>query len=264
VINTPPNSSLPSHKAINQKGSFQDQSVNPTADKLASKKRASSTSEDSEGDEVDVQSSSDEAEVVAPTLTKEQLANKGYTEPSSEEDEPIKQRSRPRIRIQLEAPAEKPSASNAKAVAMKEHKPPAVRTKQYQEVVIVGVPQTTDDHEVQVQTGACKTRRISKRVEGQLTQTSAVVLSYEGEPPTTVFVDQQRFRTRAYIRPATRCFRCQGFNHQQAKCTKPFRCARCGDQHQTRDCQDPGPKGVPLRQLQGRPQLGFYDVSGLP
>ena len=62
-----------------------------------------------------------------------------------------------------------------------------------------GVPQTTDEREVEVQTGACKTRRISKRIEGQLTQTSAVVLAYEGEPPAIVFVDQQR-----YIRQATR------------------------------------------------------------
>jgi hypothetical protein len=73
------------------KGPFQDQSVDPTADKLASKKRAPSSAEDSESDEVDVQTSSDdEAEVAAPPLTKKQLANKGYTEPSSEEDEPIK------------------------------------------------------------------------------------------------------------------------------------------------------------------------------
>ena len=134
-------------------------------------------------DEVDVQSSSDEANVVAPPLTKLQLANKGYTEPSSEEDEPIRARSRPRIRIQLEAPIEKSGASNAKA-ATKEHKPMAARPRTYHEVVIVGVPQTTDEREVELHSGGCKTRRISKRVEGQLTQTSAVVLSYEGEPPT--------------------------------------------------------------------------------
>jgi len=88
-----------------------------------------------------------------------------------------------------------------------------------------------------VQSGACKTRRISKRVEGQLKKTSTVVLSYEGEPPTIVFVDQQRFKTRPYIRQATRCFRCQGYNHLQANCRRAFRCARCGEQHPTRDCE---------------------------
>jgi len=220
----------------NPKGPFQDQSVNPTADKLASKKRAPSSSEDSEADEVEVQSSS-EVTVAAPPPCS-QPDKKGYTDnsSSSEEDEPVIARTRPRIRIQLEEPTEKPGTSNAQAVA-KVHKPPAVRTMKYHEVVIVGVPQTTDEREVQVQTGACKTRRISKRVEGQLTQTSAVVLSYEGEPPTTVFVDHQRFKTRPYVRPATRCFRCQGYNHLQANCTKAFRCARCGKQHQTRDCE---------------------------
>jgi hypothetical protein len=87
-------------------------------------------------DDVDVQSSSDEATVAAP-LTCSQLAKKGYTEPSSEEDEPIIGGSRRRIRIQLEGPIEKSGASNAKAVT-KEYKPPAARPKQYHEVFIAG------------------------------------------------------------------------------------------------------------------------------
>jgi hypothetical protein len=44
----------------------------------------------------------------------------------------------------LEASTEKPGTSNSQAVA-KVHKPPAVRTMKYHEVVIVGVPQTTDE-----------------------------------------------------------------------------------------------------------------------
>jgi hypothetical protein len=183
-----------------------------------------SNSEDSELDDVEVQSSSDEVNVVAPPLTLEELAKKGYTEPSSEEDEPIRARSRPRVRIQIEAPTEKLGAINAKSDT-KAHKPPAARPKQYREIVIVGVPQTTDEHEVETQTGACKARRISKRLEGQLIKTSAVVLSYEGEQPIIVFVDQQRFKTRTYIRQATRCYRYQGYNHLQSRFTKAFRCA---------------------------------------
>ena len=90
------------------KGPSQDQSVIPTADKLESLKRASSSSEDSELDDVDVQSSR-EVTVAAPPPCS-QPDKKGYTDnsSSSEEDEPVIARTRQRIMVQLEVPTGKP------------------------------------------------------------------------------------------------------------------------------------------------------------
>ena len=182
-----------------------------------------SSSDDTEADEVEVMTSSDEAKVAPPTESIH-----GYTDPSSDEEvEPIRARCSPRIRIQIDSPIKKSG----------EPKPPAVRAKIYQEVVIVGVPEETTENEVQVQTGACKARRILKRRDGKRISTTAVVISFEGEPPQTVHVDHQRYKTRPFIRQATRCYRCQGWNHTQGNCKKQPRCARCGDQHPTTECK---------------------------
>src|SRR5208282_4335482 len=73
---------------------------------------------------------------------------------------------------------------------------------------------------------------------------SAVVLTYNQDPPTFTYINQQRFRPRPYVRPAIRCYRCQGWNHRQGGCRNRIRCARCGDEHATAQC-----KLTPVEQL---------------
>ena len=81
-----PLNSSPASTAMHEaKGPSQGQSVKSTAVQLETQNRASSTSEDSESDDVDVQSSGDVAKVVAPASDM-QNAKKGYTDSSSEEE----------------------------------------------------------------------------------------------------------------------------------------------------------------------------------
>lgn len=109
--------------------------------------------------------------------------------------------------------------------------------KQTNEVVIVGVPHDIDNDAVVQATGAATARRIRKRVNGAVKETTAVILVYNQQAPATVNINQQRFRPRPYVRPAVRCYRCQGWNHRQAGCRNRVRCARCSGDHHTARCQ---------------------------
>ena len=86
-------------------------------------------------------------------------------------------------------------------------------------------------------TGAVSARRLVKRVDEKIQPTTAVVLTFEEQPPAHVFIFEERFPTRDYIRPTTRCFNCQGWNHRQQGCRRPARCAQCGEQHKTSECK---------------------------
>ena len=206
--------SSPASTAMHEaKGPSQGQSVKSTAVQLETQNRASSTSEDSESDDVDVQSSGDVAKVVAPASDM-QNAKKGYTDSSSEEeDEPVvrKTRSRPTPKVEVRKPI--------------------------YEVVVVGVVRFMPIKEIQEDAEAIAARRITRRVNGQLEPTTAVVLTYDKPPPVFINIHYECYKTRDYIRQTSRCFNCQGWNHRQAGCRKPARCARCGENHKTAVCK---------------------------
>ena len=105
------------------------------------------------------------------------------------------------------------------------------------EVVIVGTLKDMPTDEIAQNAEAIAARRIFKRIDGQRQPTTAVVLTYNEQPPEVVFVYEERFRTRDYIRPTLRCYNCQGWNHRQQGCRKPARCARCGESHKTKECK---------------------------
>jgi len=206
--------SSPASTAMHEaKGPSQGQSVKSTAVQLETQNRASSTSEDSESDDVDVQSSGDVAKVVAPASDM-QNAKKGYTDSSSEEeDEPVvrKTRSRPTPKVEVRKPI--------------------------YEVVVVGVVRFMPIKEIQEDAEAIAARRITRRVNGQLEPTTAVVPTYDKPPPVFINIHYECYKTRDYIRQTARCFNCQGWNHRQAGCRKPARCARCGENHKTAVCK---------------------------
>ena len=103
------------------------------------------------------------------------------------------------------------------------------------EVVVTGVVRFMPIEEVREETGAIRARRISRRMDGQLVPTTAIVLTYDSQPPVLVNIHYESYRTKAYIRQAARCFHCQGWNHRQAGCKKPAKCARCGEGQKTND-----------------------------
>ena len=74
-------------------------------------------------------------------------------------------------------------------------------------------------------------------MKGNPEPTTAVVLTFDVDPPTAVIVQHERFRTRPFIRQTVRCLNCQQFNHRQHGCHNHSRCARCGRQHRTGECE---------------------------
>ena len=105
------------------------------------------------------------------------------------------------------------------------------------EVVIVGTLRYMPPFEIAEETGAVSARRIYRRFNDKLEPTTAVVLSFDEEPPSTVIVQHERFRTKPFIRQTIRCLNCQAFNHRQNGCRNHARCARCGRQHRTSECE---------------------------
>src|SRR5208282_5446859 len=83
------------------------------------------------------------------------------------------------------------------------------------EVVIVGTLRFMPLYEIAEETGAVSARRIFRRVKGKPEPTTAVILTFDVDPPTAVIVQHERFRTRPYVRQTVRCLNCQQFNHRQ-------------------------------------------------
>ena len=117
-------------------------------------------------------------------------------------------------------------------------------SKQKFEVVIVGTMRFMPADEIADNAKAVSARRLFKRVDGERQPTTAVVLTYEEEPPAHVYIFEERFTTRDYVRPTTRCFHCQGWNHRQQGCKRQAKCAQCGGQHKTSQCKK-GPEVKP-------------------
>ena len=97
-------------------------------------------------------------------------------------------------------------------------------SKQKFEVVIVGTMRFMPADEIADNAKAVSARRLFKRVDGERQPTTAVVLTYEEEPPAHVYIFEERFTTRDYVRPTTRCFHCQGWNHRQQGCKRQAKC----------------------------------------
>jgi hypothetical protein len=240
-------------------GPFQDQEIviERPPDKLKSGNSAptavTSSSEDSETDTVDVDSELEEYEVPPRdklraavndmtkehhmVLTREQTKRQEQLDAA---DQKAKETAKPIEEIASSAVAahvvqvdqvETMAADVVEKVKIDEE------VVEKQEVVIVGVWRFMPVEEIAWQAYANKARRIEKRVEGKLQPTTAIILTYSDEPPEYVYIEEERFRTRPFIRQTTRCYHCQGFNHRQGGCKNKARCGRCGGSHSTNDCK---------------------------
>src|SRR5208282_1699283 len=112
----------------------------------------------------------------------------------------------------------------------------AVKREKF-EVVIVGTYSVMSPYEIADKAEAVSAHRIFRRVNGIHEPTTAVVLTYEQEPPQSVYVEHERFKTRPYIKQAIRCHHCQRFNHRQAGCRNKAKCARCAEDHRKNECE---------------------------
>ncbi|KAK6488590.1 hypothetical protein HHUSO_G7455 [Huso huso] len=84
-------------------------------------------------------------------------------------------------------------------------------------------------------------RRIGKRDEKGEVQSTTVVLTFELENmPEQVIMGFQRFRVNEYRPSPIRCYKCQLFGHMAGSCRGKRRCAKCGKDHEFRDCDVKG------------------------
>ena len=107
----------------------------------------------------------------------------------------------------------------------------------YNKVVVTGVSDQWEDDELKEEAGADFIRRIRRRVDGTLQDTTAVVLGYVDNPPDRVKFGYRCFRTRPYVPDPQQCHRCLKFGHTQAKCrATTVRCPRCAKEHKFDNC----------------------------
>ena len=71
----------------------------------------------------------------------------------------------------------------------------------------------------------------------RLGKSNSVMVTFKGSVlPSHVFYGYLRFTVKLYIPSPLRCYKCQHFGHVADKCRSNFRCAKCGDKHDTRTC----------------------------
>src|SRR5208282_285729 len=107
----------------------------------------------------------------------------------------------------------------------------------YNKVVVTGVSDQWEDDDLKEEAGADFFRRIRRRVDGTLQDTTAVVLGYVDNPPDRVKFGYRCYRTRPYVPDPLQCHRCLKFGHTQATCrATTVRCPRCAGDHEFANC----------------------------
>lgn len=106
-------------------------------------------------------------------------------------------------------------------------------------VVAVGVPTDITAVDICAAAGAETALRLKKRVNGQLTDTMAVLLGYikPEDVPSHINFEYLRFKVREYTPEPMRCYVCQGFGHKSDKCTRQqTKCSKCAGTHKYTEC----------------------------
>lgn len=67
---------------------------------------------------------------------------------------------------------------------------------------------------------------------------TSVILTFEGEDlPPKVTVGYRDHNVKPFIPKPVRCFKCQTFGHTAGKCSAKLVCAKCGGNHDFKDCE---------------------------
>lgn len=107
--------------------------------------------------------------------------------------------------------------------------------------VVKGVRGITDDEfldEVKSDTPIRGIRRIQRRDGDKMSDTSVVVLTFEGTHlPQQVVAFGIRLPVTKYVPKVLVCFNCSRYGHVAEQCRAKARCPKCSQQHQAKDCQ---------------------------
>ena len=126
-------------------------------------------------------------------------------------------------------------------VTVTEHKSQnraSIDLEQYEKVIIFGVSMGLTDDEIKHESKAITVKRLLKkeRPGGDRIPTESVVLSYVTDPPATIQIGYQTFKTKTFIPLPIRCWRCQHFGHSESSCRGKVTCPRCAQNHKYEDC----------------------------
>jgi len=108
----------------------------------------------------------------------------------------------------------------------------------YEKVIIFGVNTEITDEEIKSETKAISVKRLFKKSEtgtGRI-ETESVILTYVTDPPKTVQIGFQSYKTKTFIPLPTRCWRCQRFGHAESTCRGKVTCPRCAENHKFENC----------------------------
>jgi hypothetical protein len=106
-------------------------------------------------------------------------------------------------------------------------------------VVVLGVPLDMDPEVIVKAADAVTGKRLKKKLNGQLIDTTCVLLEYDDTAKITeyVYVMWRRFSVRPYHAEPIRCYVCQGLGHTSKKCVKEQpTCSKCAGEHKFSDC----------------------------
>ena len=101
-------------------------------------------------------------------------------------------------------------------------------------VIVFGVSEDFADDNIRKQTGNTQVKRLLKGTNKE--KTTTVVLSFTGEAPKAVKIGFESFRTKLYIPPPIRCWKCNSFGHIEKSCKGKICCPRCAQAHSFKDC----------------------------
>ena len=94
--------------------------------------------------------------------------------------------------------------------------------------------------EAESQVPILKAERLKRRANGNtMVESQSVVITFDAESiPEKITIGFQEHKVRLYVPPALQCYKCRRFGDHIAKfCRSKERCARCGQEHPTKDCQ---------------------------
>lgn len=104
--------------------------------------------------------------------------------------------------------------------------------------IIFHVPEDLSEEEICSATEAKLAKRISKpSMYGNRIPTTSVILTFNDQPPSNVYIGFSRYQTQTYVPKPIRCNKCQKFGHVTSKCTTQLlRCSYCTGSHSYDNC----------------------------